>query len=245
MNNEITNVDREELQEQFGSLTQAIKPGEAPINKLLEFQKKVSAISKDSVNPFFKSKYFDVNTVIDTIKPILNEVGLVIIQPLGWYENKTVIKTIILDGEKVLATSEVELPKIEDVQKMGAAITYYRRYSLVSLLLLQGEEDDDGNKVSTKQSKPLKQENMDNTDPLEGAPARVRPATNKQLSMITALLDQKEVKGKDGQPIPHTDLDKLTSSEASAWIKKLMDMPRPNHDDFNQDVEISKSDLPE
>lgn len=116
-------------------------------NKLLEFQQRVSAISKDSVNPFFKSKYFDVNTVIDTIKPILNEVGLVVAQPLHIENGKNLLKTEIWDGDTIVTYSEVYLPEIADVQKLGAAITYLRRYSLVSLLLLQGEDDDDGNRA--------------------------------------------------------------------------------------------------
>lgn len=129
-------------------------------NKLLEFQKRVSAISKDSVNPFFKSKYFDVNTVIDTIKPILNEVGLVVSQPLRIHNDKNVLCTMVLDEQgNALLDSEVIIPEITDIQKFGAALTYLRRYALVSLLLLQGEEDDDGNKVSrppVKQNPPIR-----------------------------------------------------------------------------------------
>ena len=131
----------------------------ATSDKLLEFQKKVSAIHKDSVNPFFKSKYFDVNTVIDTIKPILSEVGLVVLQPIDCLTGRNILLTQIRDGENTLVESHMLLPEIEDIQKLGAAITYFRRYALVSLLLLQGEEDDDGNKAVAKpkaEAKPAK-----------------------------------------------------------------------------------------
>lgn len=50
--------------------------------KLLDFQREVKAITKDATNPFFKSKYFDINGLIGEIKPILNKVGLVIVQPI-------------------------------------------------------------------------------------------------------------------------------------------------------------------
>jgi len=51
--------------------------------QLLELQKKVGVLTKDKKNPFFKSNYLDINTIIEVLKPILNELGLVMIQPLG------------------------------------------------------------------------------------------------------------------------------------------------------------------
>ena len=71
------------------------------MQKLLEFQKKVGAITKDSINPFFKSNYFDINKLIDVIKPILNELGLILVQPLSQTANdKPALQTIIFDIEK-------------------------------------------------------------------------------------------------------------------------------------------------
>jgi hypothetical protein len=119
------------------------------MNKLLEFQKKVTAIKKDSKNPFFKSNYFDINSLIEAIKPIIDELELVILQPLRVVEGKNVLTTIVIDGEKVLTSSDIILPDLQDPQKMGSVITYYRRYSLQSLLLLQAF-DDDGNLASGK-----------------------------------------------------------------------------------------------
>ena len=55
-----------------------------------------------------------------------------------------------------LLVSEIDLPNIQDPQKLGSAITYYRRYTLQSLLGLQAE-DDDGN-GSTKQVKEERRE---------------------------------------------------------------------------------------
>ena len=50
--------------------------------KLLEVQKEVGAISKDSKNPFFKSKYFDINSLIAHVQPLLEENGLLSLQPI-------------------------------------------------------------------------------------------------------------------------------------------------------------------
>lgn len=115
--------------------------------KLLDFQKKVGTIAKDSTNPHFKSKYFDINKLIEEVKPILNEIGLVIIQPLTNLDSKPALRTIIYDGETgdSIVESIIQLPYLEDAQKMGSAITYYRRYALQSLLFLQAEDDDANN----------------------------------------------------------------------------------------------------
>lgn len=141
------------------------------MNKLLEFQKKVGAISKDSINPFFKSNYFDINKLIEVIKPVLNELSLVLVQPLvtGEVNGKLAIKTIIIDAEtnKELISGVAVLPENPDPQKMGSIITYYRRYAIQSLLFLQAE-DDDGNsaahapKATTKQpvNKPIDRKSL-------------------------------------------------------------------------------------
>ena len=56
--------------------------------------------------------------------------------------------TIIIDTESSESeTSEIELSNIADAQKKGSEITYYRRYTLQSLLGLQAD-DDDGNMAS-------------------------------------------------------------------------------------------------
>jgi hypothetical protein len=107
--------------------------------KLLKVQKEVGAISKDSKNPFFKSKYFDINSLVGHVSPLLTNHGLLLLQPIK--EGKQY--SIIVDtetGESV--ESSLELPSLSDPQKLGSAVTYYRRYTLCSLLALQAEDDD-------------------------------------------------------------------------------------------------------
>lgn len=119
-------------------------------NKLLEFQKQVSAIKKDSKNPFFNSKYFDINSLIDTIKPVMNELSLRVTQPLLALDNgRTALYTQIWDSSEKVSESSIYLPEGLSPQQIGSAITYLRRYSLVSLLFLEAE-DDDGNASSEK-----------------------------------------------------------------------------------------------
>lgn len=117
-------------------------------NKLLKVQSKIGAISKDTKNPFYNSKYFDINSLIKQVTPLLQEQELVLLQPIQDGQ----VKSIIVDIEGGSIESSMYLPEIADPQKIGSAITYYRRYTLQSLLALQAE-DDDGNATvnNTKQ----------------------------------------------------------------------------------------------
>ncbi len=124
--------------------------------KLLKVQQEIKAVKKEENNPFFKSKYFDINGLLEALKPVLNANGLVVMQPLTIDNGKPAIMTIVADPESGEMTNAVALqPEYLDPQKMGSAITYLRRYSLQSLFLLQAE-DDDGNIASQKVENPDK-----------------------------------------------------------------------------------------
>ena len=125
--------------------------------KLFEAKKEIGKISKDSKNPFFKSKYFDINSLLEHVEPILQKHNLLLLQPIT--EGK--VRTEIIDvetGEKVI--SEIALPQLNDPQKLGSCVSYYRRYTAQSLICLQST-DDDANLASKKA--PVKKEYTDCT----------------------------------------------------------------------------------
>ena len=116
--------------------------------KLFEAKKEIGKISKDSTNPFYKSKYFDINQLLEHVEPILQKHNLLLVQPI--FNNK--VMSIIYD----LETSEKEISEMiltdsNDPQKRGSEITYYRRYTLQSLLALQAEDDDANATVKPQQ----------------------------------------------------------------------------------------------
>lgn len=119
------------------------------MSKLKAVRDAVGVLEKSAVNPFFKSKYIDINGLLDVLNPALNEQGLTLLQPLSNVAGRPAVRTIIKDGDNVLIDDAVALPDLQDPQKMGACITYYRRYALISLFALQAE-DDDGNMASGK-----------------------------------------------------------------------------------------------
>lgn len=50
--------------------------------QLLEFQKKISVIKKDSKNPHFKNTYASLTQILGEVKPVLNELGILLTQPI-------------------------------------------------------------------------------------------------------------------------------------------------------------------
>jgi hypothetical protein len=117
-------------------------------NKLLEFQKRIQAIKKDGKNPHFKNTYATLPQILSEVKPILSELGLTLMQPLT--DNK--VFSCIYEGEKILISSCLDIPSGLSPQQIGSAITYFRRYTLSSLLALE-IEDDDGNAASNNTPK--------------------------------------------------------------------------------------------
>lgn len=114
------------------------------MDKILLIQQKIGVLVKTETNPFFKSKYMDINGLLEQLLPLLGEGELTVVQPLSNVDGKPALRTIIYDGGKEILNEAIILPELQDPQKMGSAITYYRRYALQSLFLLRAE-DDDGN----------------------------------------------------------------------------------------------------
>lgn len=124
--------------------------------KLFEAKKEIGKISKDSTNPFYKSKYFDINQLLEHVEPILQKHDLLLLQPINGKE----VMTEIIDVEtSESVNSRIPLTEVTDPQKLGSAITYYRRYTLGSLLGLQAEDDDANStvkKTTKKDDTPVK-----------------------------------------------------------------------------------------
>lgn len=131
------------------------------MDKILKIQSEIGVLVKTETNPFFKSKYMDINGLLEQLLPLLEKHKLLVLQPLIVKEGKNLLATSIYEIEKnePIITSSIILPDIQDPQKMGSAITYYRRYALQSLFLLRAE-DDDGNVSSGKKINKVNTDNV-------------------------------------------------------------------------------------
>lgn len=124
---------------------------------LVKFQSSVSKVAKESNNPFFKSKYASLANILDTIQKPLSECGLAISQ----FPDDNALTTIIVhaeSGEWMESSYVMPVAKQNDPQAMGSAMTYARRYALGSILNLNIDDDDDGEKAMGRTSVPKKDE---------------------------------------------------------------------------------------
>jgi hypothetical protein len=110
---------------------------------------------KDSANPFFKSKYADLASVVEAIRAAFSANGLSYIQTVEPSEKDEVrVETTLLhlSGEWI-SCGVLSLPVSKvDAQGYGSALTYARRYSL-SAAVGVAPEDDDGNAASAAKPK--------------------------------------------------------------------------------------------
>lgn len=120
---------------------------------IMAVKTKLQAVTKSANNPFFKSKYADLNTYLDEVEPLLEANELVLLQPVTVIETANIVSSIIMHKSGQFISSEMSVVNAPDMQKLGSAITYARRYTLGALLSMKAE-DDDGNGAVGKTPAP-------------------------------------------------------------------------------------------
>jgi hypothetical protein len=123
---------------------------------LFKVKQQLKAVAKTSNNPYFKSRYADLNSHIDAVEDLLQENNLLLLQPTTVDESGGNYVTTRITEAKTgqFVESTIKLIGETDMQKVGSAITYGRRYTLGSLLSMKAE-DDDGNLASGKSNKSI------------------------------------------------------------------------------------------
>ena len=127
---------------------------------LLAFQKLAVTAKKDGKNPHFRSNYSTLESVIEAVKQG-NQFGLFFTQEMtyekGFDDNEIgyvipiVVTKVMHEHDDTVIESKLPImlarANMENPQKIGSAITYYKRYTLQSVYGLHSE-DDDGNVAS-------------------------------------------------------------------------------------------------
>lgn len=113
---------------------------------LLAFQKGVTPPPKEQTNPFFKSKYCDLPSLLGHCKDLLTKNGLVFVS-VGLTSRIMHQSGQWIEGDFAISTSAMT------AQQVGAAESYGRRYGLQGLLGICAEDDDDGNSASQPAAK--------------------------------------------------------------------------------------------
>lgn len=147
------------------------KPVEAgAVAALVQAQSTMGAALKKSNNPHFKSKYADLSAVQDACFDALHGAGFAVFQPSGRDEHGMYVDTVFLhtSGERFESRVYLVVDK-NNMQGVGSAITYARRYGLMGLAGI-APEDDDGNAAAK-------------------APPKTEPSTNHASEGIAQAWD--------------------------------------------------------
>jgi len=129
---------------------------------LCKAQSSMSGASKDATNPFFKSKYADLQSCWEAARKPLADNGLSVAQLI----DGTMLETILMHSSgQWISSSATMNPVKNDPQGMGSCISYFRRYALSAILGLY-QVDDDGQVASQPvkaYNQPIPQVNLNDS----------------------------------------------------------------------------------
>ncbi len=117
---------------------------------LLKVQAGLPELQKTATN-HFKSRYVPLDTVVEKVLAVLNRNGITLVQLPATDQAGPVLTTVLTHAEsgETISTSMPLMMAKPDPQGQGSAITYARRYSLMAMLGLVADEDDDGHKATS------------------------------------------------------------------------------------------------
>lgn len=138
---------------------------------LVKAQKEFAPALKTATNPHFRSKYADLAACIEAVVDALNSNGIALVQKTHDSDNGIAIETLFIhESGETLSGGILHVPASkQDPQGYGSALTYARRYSLMSACGI-APEDDDGNSAVRSPAKPTPR--VTPTQPTETRPAR-------------------------------------------------------------------------
>lgn len=182
----------------------------AGVTAYVKAQMDMGRVLKNAVNPHLKNRYADLSAVLEAVLPALHANGFCLMQPCGQDEYGPYVETTLIhsSGERFASKVYLLIGK-QDMQAVGSAISYARRYGLLGMAGL-APEDDDGE--ATK-SAPRQQ-------PANHAPAGPSKADQAAAaSMIAAIREHGEAAWND--PRLQADLAKLrvSSPELAAQVE--------------------------
>lgn len=169
-----------------GAVVQALAAAQAAFPELKK-TKTATVNGKGGAN--YSYSYADLADVLAAVRPVLAEHGLALVQRTVYDERgKLILRTELLHVLGGRIYSEVAIEQSPGAaQQFGGALTYMRRYALVTLLGVQADDDLDGQHVETahrapapalpawaaEAAKPRKAELIATLEPLIGKPRAI------------------------------------------------------------------------
>ena len=117
---------------------------------LAKAQGQIDPAPKDANNPFFKTKYASLPAVREAMRDAFAANGLSVVQMPEVVEGRLRLRTVLLhsSGQSLDCGSLVADVDLANPQKIGSAITYFRRYALAAISQTVADDDDDANAAS-------------------------------------------------------------------------------------------------
>lgn len=181
---------------------------------MAKFQAELKPAIKGNTNPYFKSRYADLQACWDCCREALVKNGLSVVQ--GSRESNGEIVTVdtrlMHASGQWIESSLTMKPAKADPQGVGSAVTYARRYALSAILGIVADEDDDGNAATHNEPKKA----LSVAEKATGA-AKVEPLISKESESFLkladpALVDRVLVK------FGHVAIGDLTETQAAKGI---------------------------
>tara|TARA_Y100001973_G_C5126962_1_gene295704 strand:- start:44 stop:682 length:639 start_codon:yes stop_codon:yes gene_type:complete len=182
----------------------------------------IEAAMKDSKNPHFKSKYADITAVIGAIKPALVKHGLFFTQHPEPSEKGVTVETFLHhEGGDKLSLGKLFVPaNKQDAQGYGSALTYARRYALVTAFGVP-TEDDDGN-AAVKAGKEAQPETMPD-DVHAGLVTLVEKTSSNVPKLMEAAGLPKDTTLRDLDQAGYTKVKGLLEDKLARMVKAESD----------------------
>lgn len=171
---------------------------------LAKAQEEMESAKLDSKNPFFKSTYADLPSVIKASRPFLAKNGLAVMQRVMTNVNNTIYLSTRLchsSGQWIESSMPIDPPK-KTIQDIGSYITYVRRYTYSALIGVVGSDDDDDGEAAMVRSNKISKSQLE-----------ILSSYTKKLPMekVHALLDYYQI----------SKIQDLTSDKFEGALKKL------------------------
>jgi hypothetical protein len=123
---------------------------------LVKAQREFGPALKTSSNPHFKSRYADLSACVEAVIDALNANGIALVQQTHECESGVMVETVFVhESGETYSAGKLHVPAVKhDAQGYGSALTYARRYSLMTACGI-APEDDAGNAASKRTPAPL------------------------------------------------------------------------------------------
>jgi hypothetical protein len=178
---------------------------------LAKAQQEFTPVFFDCINPHFKTKYASLASCLDSVKKAFNKHGLFLTQKHHNMPNSVGVETIVVHESGESLSSDILYVPVDkqSPQGFGSALTYARRYSLMTFCGIAGEQDDDANMAEEK----IK----------ENKEIKTAPVQNKNDDILNIKINDAILKyNPEFKGLTYKEAAEKNPERFGVWISKLL-----------------------